>query len=68
MNSSCLVRKLPCKHLFHAKCIEDWFVGRVTRPKCPLCKFSPFDNDEFPGLPEIQAEHNARDVSLLGLN
>lgn len=32
------VRKLPCKHLFHAECIEQW----MTAPEraCPNCKSS----------------------------
>ncbi|CAG9310791.1 unnamed protein product [Blepharisma stoltei] len=35
------IRKLTCKHIFHAKCIDDWF-HRRDAPKCPLCKVNPF--------------------------
>lgn len=28
-------RQLPCKHLFHQPCINDWVCTRDTR--CPLC-------------------------------
>lgn len=39
------VRSLPCsgKHLFHAKCIEMWFLTSNNRPACPLCKMDMVD-------------------------
>lgn len=40
-NSSSEVRKLPCKHLFHAKCIEEWLAAQGL-PNCPMCKQNPF--------------------------
>lgn len=35
-HSKDLVRKLPCNanHIFHSKCILDWF---ISHPRCPLC-------------------------------
>jgi len=30
-------RKLPCGHVFHVQCCDEWFKSRVT---CPICKGS----------------------------
>jgi hypothetical protein len=30
-----IVRKLSCKHTYHVKCIETWFVDNSI---CPTCK------------------------------
>ena len=38
----CSVRKLPCKHLFHARCIEAWLASVGYLPNCPMCKENPF--------------------------
>lgn len=27
---------LPCSHMFHAKCLEEWFYHNTT---CPLCRY-----------------------------
>lgn len=30
-----LVRKLSCKHIYHLKCIDNWFLNNSN---CPTCK------------------------------
>ncbi|KAJ1960485.1 hypothetical protein IWQ62_004217, partial [Dispira parvispora] len=33
-----LVRQLPCNHLFHLECIDEWLTEKSG--VCPLCKFN----------------------------
>lgn len=35
-----LIKKIPvCHHIFHTKCIDDWFKAKMMDPshKCPMC-------------------------------
>lgn len=29
------VRRLPCMHLFHVECVDQWL---VTNKRCPICR------------------------------
>lgn len=31
-----IIRKLPCEHVFHRKCVDSWLCNKET---CPLCKY-----------------------------
>ena len=33
-----LLRKLPCAHLFHDKCITEWI--STGDPRCPICRYN----------------------------
>ncbi|KAJ5798973.1 uncharacterized protein N7503_006478 [Penicillium pulvis] len=36
LGQTSMYRQLPCKHLFHQPCIDDWICNRDT--KCPICR------------------------------
>ncbi|OMJ76872.1 hypothetical protein SteCoe_23680 [Stentor coeruleus] len=42
-NFGCFVRELPCKHLFHTSCIDEWISLRKNLSACPLCLKPIFD-------------------------
>lgn len=39
----CFVRELPCNHLFHTPCIDEWIYMKKTSSSCPLCLKHIFD-------------------------
>ena len=40
---------LSCDHLFHTKCIMDWFRSRSSSGNCPLCNDNPHSESSFYG-------------------
>ena len=42
------VRRLPCMHLFHVECVDQW-LGQNKR--CPICRFGTSPNLTYPTLP-----------------
>jgi hypothetical protein len=53
------VRKLPCSHLFHEKCIFPWLSTSGTCPVCRACLSQPGDEAE----PEVSTpSHNIGEI------
>lgn len=57
-----LVRKLPCNvnHVFHSKCILDWF---VSHHRCPLCNKAVAPSLPPPAPPTVPARSPASHTS-----
>jgi len=49
------LRTLPCKHTFHAHCIDQWLGRSVS---CPMCKGSVLAGNRFPSGTNTSNESN----------
>ena len=47
------LRVLPCKHRFHAICVDQWLLARAP-PTCPFCRFEI-------GAQQVEGEAAARE-------
>lgn len=45
------IRPLPCNHIFHLPCFDQWFWKTDQPNRCPLCR-AIFVEAKFPELPE----------------
>jgi len=62
MQPGSVVRKLPCKHIFHDVCVVAWLGSRGGVPHCPMCKANPFAS-----LFELEEPSGPVDASQLQL-
>lgn len=41
------VRRLPCMHLFHVQCVDQWL---TTNKRCPICRVDIEEQEEYKQL------------------
>lgn len=39
------VRRVPCSHHHHAKCLDQWILKASTEPRCPVCRAPLLESD-----------------------
>jgi len=63
MVTGVVARQLPCAHLFHAECIDQWLTGSSVR--CPMCGFDVAEGTPTPADAEgtsTSGEEEAKSV------
>lgn len=58
LNKGDPIETLPCKHIFHKVCIEEWL--KQGKAVCPTCRRGIFDDDEVNWLLEGKARETDR--------
>lgn len=48
------VRRLPCMHLFHVPCVDQWL---ALNKRCPICRVD-IETQHCPGVPSGAAVRN----------
>ncbi|KAI3860052.1 hypothetical protein MKX03_003127 [Papaver bracteatum] len=57
-----MLRLLPCNHVFHPQCTDNWFVSHST---CPLCRHDLKNDENRPVVTAVsETEHEDTRVSL----
>nr|XP_043608713.1 E3 ubiquitin-protein ligase MPSR1-like [Erigeron canadensis] len=63
---SLLAKEMPCKHKFHADCVNKWL---GIRGSCPVCRFEmPVDEEEEEKRQEIQLQLLFLDITSGGVS
>lgn len=58
------VRSLPCAHLFHRACVDNWL---LSKRKCPLCNLNIVRHFGLLGIDDSQDSQDSQDSESQGV-